>query len=179
MRYAQLITLAAAKKPDVLLEIGTHRGARAKLLKAHCKRYFGFDLWEAGNDETDRRESNGKGRSTIAQARQALEGAHYELIAGDTRETLPAFCARGIKADFVFIDGGHSVETIASDFKNVLQFLNPGAMVVFDDYYEPEREGFGCNAIVRGMGHRLMGGDLIDGTLIRLVKYVHGSYRLN
>jgi hypothetical protein len=46
-------------------------------------------------------------------------------------------------------------------------------MVVFDDYYEPEREGFGCNRIVAGIEHELLDGDTFDGTLIRLVKYVH------
>src|ERR1035437_3667462 len=115
VRYDKLIVLAAAKKPGVLIEIGTHRGARARLLKAYCKRYYGFDLWESGSEEIDRRESNGKGRSSQAQAAEALAGADFELIAGNTRETLTAFCARGINADFVFIDGGHSVETIGSD----------------------------------------------------------------
>lgn len=173
MRYDQLIALAAEKKPDVLIEIGTHRGVRAKLLKAHCKRYIGFDLWEAGTDEIDRRESNGKGRSTRAQAAQALAGVDAELIAGDTVDTLPEFWERGVKADFVFIDGGHSVGTISSDWQWTRRMLNPGAVVVFDDYYEPERDGFGCNRIVADIPHELLGGDSFNGTLIRLVKYVH------
>ena len=173
MRYDELIALAAKKKPAVLIEIGAHRGARAKLLKVHCQQYFGFDLWESGNDETDKRESNGKGRSTRAQAEQALAGAKFELIAGDTRETLPAFCERGINVDFAFIDGGHSVETIASDWVCVRKMLAPGAVVVFDDYYEPERAGFGCNKIVANIPHQVLSGDTFDGTLIRLVKYVH------
>jgi predicted O-methyltransferase YrrM len=173
MRYDQLIALAAAKKPDVLIEIGTHKGARAKLLKAHCKRYIGFDLWEFGDDETDRRESNGKGRSTRAQAAQALAGGDFELIAGNTLDTLPALWERGVVADFVFIDGGHSVETIESDWHWTRRMLKPGAVVVFDDYYEPERAGFGCNSIVAGIPHELLSGDSFNGTLIRLVKYVH------
>lgn len=178
MRYDQLIALAAQKKPDVLIEIGTHKGARARLLKAHCKRYYGFDLWEAGSDATDKRESNGKGRSTKAQAEAALAGSEFELIAGDTRKTLNAFWERstgrfGTKADFVFIDGGHSIETIASDWGWIRQMLNPGAVVVFDDWYEPQRRGFGCNAIVSGIEHELLDGDTFNGTLIRLVKYVH------
>ena len=173
MRYDRLIALAAEKKPDVLIEIGTHRGNNAKRLKVHCKKYYGFDLWEGGNEETDRRESNGKGRSTKAQAAEALADADFELIAGDTLDTLPAFWERGIKADFVFIDGGHSIGTISSDWNWTRRMLNPGAVVVFDDYYEPERDGFGCNLIVAGIDHELLGGDTFDGTLIRLVKYVH------
>ncbi len=173
MRYDKLIELAAEKKPNVLIEIGTHRGARAKVLKYHCKRYYGFDLWEAGDVDTDRRESNGKGRSTRAQAEASLAGADFELIAGDTRETLPQFAERGVKVDFAWIDGGHSVETIGSDWRYVRQMLAPGAVVVFDDYYEPERDGFGCNRIVAEIEHELLDGDTFDGTLIRLVRYIH------
>lgn len=174
MRYDKLIQLAAQKKPDVLVEIGTHRGARAKLLKAHCKLYYGFDLWEDGNDETDKRESNGKGRSTLSQAWNVLSGFEsWELIQGDTRYTLPKFAERGIKVDFAWIDGGHSVETISSDWDYIRQILNPGAIVVFDDHYTPARPGFGCNTIVAGIPHELLDGDTFDGTLIRLVKYVH------
>lgn len=175
MRYDKLIELAASKKPDVLVEIGTHRGLRAKLLKAHCKQYYGFDFWESGNDETDRRESNGKGRSTKAQAEQALAGSRFELIAGDTRITLPEFYKRGIKIDFAWIDGGHSVETIRSDWNWISKMLNPGAVVIFDDWYAPERDGFGCNSIVAGIKHELLDGDLINGTTIRLVKYIEAN----
>ena len=173
MRYEQLIELAAKKKPDVLIEIGTHRGNNAKRLKEHCRKYYGFDLWEAGSEETDRRESNGKGRSTQVEAACALEGAKFELIQGDTNETLPKFVKRGIKADFVFIDGGHSVETIASDWRNVSDMLVHGTLVVFDDYYEPEIEGFGCNEIVKTIPHKLLSGDVFGLTTIRLVKYDH------
>lgn len=176
MRYDELIAIAAKKKPGVLIEIGTHKGARAKLLKVHCKRYFGFDLWEYGDEENDRRESNGKGRSTMARAVQALAGSNFELIAGNTLDSLPAFCARGILVDFAFIDGGHSVKTIASDWRWVSGILAPGAVVVFDDYYEPERKGFGCNRIVAGIEHELIeGGDTFDGTLIRLVKHINAK----
>ena len=173
MRYDLLIQLAAQKKPNILVEIGTHKGARAKLLKAHCLEYYGFDLWEAGTAETDAAESNGKGRSSKAQAAAALAGSRFELIAGNTRETLPEFAKRGIPIDFAWIDGGHSVETIASDWHWISQMLAPSAIVVFDDYYEPERPGFGCNRIVAGIPHELLAGDLIGGTTIRLVKYVH------
>jgi len=173
VRYDKLIALAAEKKPGLLIEIGTHKGVRARLLKAHCSYYIGLDLWELGSDETDKRESNGKGRSTKSQAVEALAGVRFELIAGDTRQTLPALCERGVLADFVFIDGGHSVETIASDWHWISKMLKPGSVVVFDDYYEPERKGFGCNRIVADIEHELLDGDTFEGTSIRLVKYVH------
>lgn len=174
MRYDDLLRLADKKRPKVLIEIGTHRGTRAAALKSYCRKYYGFDLWESGNENTDAIERNGKGRSTKAQAAAALHGADFELIEGDTKETLPRFVERGIFADFVFIDGGHSVETIASDFDNVRKILNPGAVVVFDDYYTPESPGFGCNRIVSSLKHKMMASDVMNGDLtISLVSYEH------
>lgn len=173
MRYEELLRLAAQKNPQVLIEIGTHRGKRARSLAPLCRHYYGFDLWEAGNDETDLRERNGKGRSTMIDVLK-LVGSQAELIQGDTRVTLQAFVNRGIKADFVFIDGGHSVETITSDFYWISKILNPKAVVVFDDFYEPEVPGFGCNTIIEKISHTLLDGDKqVDGTMVRLVKYVH------
>ena len=171
MRYEQLIWLARVRKPKVLVEIGTHRGVRAQELKLYCVQYYGFDLWEEGNDETDAIERNGKGRSTMAEARLALAGIEYELIRGNTRETLPEFVKRGIKVDFAFIDGGHSVETIRSDWENVHLMMNPGGLVVFDDYYTPQVPGFGCNEIVKDLKHSILPrSDTFNDVAISLVK---------
>lgn len=53
--------------------------------------------------------------------------------------------------DFVFIDGGHSIETVASDWNSVKDFMGDKTVVVFDDYYphlSPGISGMGCREIV-------------------------------
>ena len=45
------------------------------------------------------------------------------LFKGDTKVTLPKFVKEKIKIDFAFIDGGHSFNTINSDWKNVNQII--------------------------------------------------------
>jgi hypothetical protein len=59
-------------------------------------------------------------------------------------------------ADLAFIDGGHSVATIDSDYRN----LQDCRAVVFDDYYLPLPDGrihidtklYGCNKVVDEIG---------------------------
>lgn len=128
--------------------------------KVHCRRkdiqYFGFDLFEDLSEVELRKEF-----SKMPSAKQEVEekliktGANFKLFKGYTAETLPDFVryakTHGISADFIFIDGGHAIKTITSDWENVRQLINNKTVVVFDDYYrnnEPEIQGYGCNAII-------------------------------
>jgi hypothetical protein len=55
------------------------------------------------------------------------------------------------RADFIFIDGGHSFETISSDWKYTEELMGPGSVAIFDDYYtEPDEAiaGMGCQETV-------------------------------
>ena len=77
-----------------------------------------------------------------------------EIYAGNSKDTLPAFLERHGEqsVDFAFIDGGHSVDTIRSDWEHVKKIIKPGGVVVFDDYYEgmpvSELEKYGCNKVL-------------------------------
>lgn len=156
MRYDQIVPILERKKPAVSVEIGVHKGHRARIIAQHSQMYYGFDLWEMGDEALDKAEYNGKGRSLKQHAKDSLAGRNYELIQGNTLETLPEFLKRGVLVDFAFVDGGHSKPTIASDWHWLRQMLAPGAIVVFDDYYVPESLWFGCNDIMRDLPHRLL-----------------------
>ena len=89
------------------------------------------------------------------KARILEAGINAELIQGNTRETLPDY--NGEEFDFAFIDGGHSIETIQSDWENVKRLMRPGGLVVFDDYYEGpiDTDQFGANKVVECLKHEL------------------------
>jgi predicted O-methyltransferase YrrM len=163
IRYQQLSGLIDDAKPQTIVEIGTHVGARAVMMCLQALkhndqvRYIGYDLFDEANPDTDRIEMNGKGRAPMVTARKRLDeiaGKHpqfsYTLVKGNTRDTLHG---DKIAADFVFIDGGHSVETIRGDYKAV----EGSKVVVFDDYYTGiNTEKFGCNSIVADIPHRVL-----------------------
>ena len=71
------------------------------------------------------------------KSRLAGTGADVELVKGWTHETLPEYAHAhpDYKADLIFIDGGHSIETIQSDWDNVQSFISKDSVVIFDDYY--------------------------------------------
>ncbi len=158
MRYSYLIQRVAEKQPGVILEVGTWDGARAlEMLEVVPKaEYIGFDLFESGDPKTDQVEYNMKKHVSLAAVRQKLAGYKATLVMGNTRTTLPGF-TYSKPIDFVWLDGGHSVETIASDWKAIKPLLAPGAEVWFDDYYTggPDIGRVGCNQIVATLPHVL------------------------
>ncbi|MFW9943667.1 MAG: class I SAM-dependent methyltransferase [Candidatus Sifarchaeia archaeon] len=145
MRLEQVINYVEDKKPGVFLEIGTWNGTMAKaLLKLGAKKYIGFDLWEEGSEELDDIENNAKKRVTEEEVRERLDGAlktygegkEYELIKGNTRETLKKYVKdKEFFVDVCLIDGGHSAATIKNDFLNVLKIMKDDGVIFMDDYY--------------------------------------------
>lgn len=177
MRYDQLPELIVKARPQLIVEVGTHRGARAMLMcraALSCRNnvhYIGYDLFDEATAETNAIEMNGKGSGDIAVVWQKLDllkdhnpGFTYDLIKGNTRQTLHG---KNIMADFAFIDGGHSVETIRGDY----EALKHSRLVVFDDYYMSgiDTAKFGCNSVIADIPHKVLPReDVFGGTAIRM-----------
>jgi predicted O-methyltransferase YrrM len=160
MRYDQLIDAVRQKAPNSILEIGTWDGRRAMQMLAVAPegcQYHGFDLFEDATRETDAIEKNVKPHHYMEQVLDRLSGFNALLYKGNTRETLPAF-APDRPIDFVWIDGGHSVETIRSDWENIKRVIAPDAWVFFDDYYTGsiDTSKFGCNLIIADLKHEIL-----------------------
>jgi predicted O-methyltransferase YrrM len=153
-RYKTLIAEVEDRQPKTILEVGTHRGNSAITMVNKAKEYnddvfyYGFDIFDWGNDQFMDREFNGKSHANIGRAKRRLrrEGVQHKLVAGNTVKTLARFSPER-QIDFVFIDGGHSVETIESDWKNVEKFMDDETVVIFDDYYE-NRDDYGCKTLI-------------------------------
>lgn len=156
MRYQQLLPIIAKAKPKVIVEVGTWNGLRAiemcteALKHQDSVHYTGFDLFEHASDETDARELNVKAHHSFKDAHARLRtfkndnpGFEFALYPGDTRESLRDV---SLTPDLAFIDGGHSIETIRSDY----EALKGAKVIVFDDFYEggPDTGKFGCNSLI-------------------------------
>lgn len=161
MRYDQLLSLAAVYKPRSIVEIGTNHGDRGIALCREALRhhstvsYTGYDVFDTKDAEFHRDVFNGKGafaKDVVAhrfdEIKSQYPGFQYQLHQGTTDETLHP---HDVRADFVFIDGDHRVDTIARDYNAVKH----SKVVVFDDYYSEapgcekiDTNVFGCNLIV-------------------------------
>jgi hypothetical protein len=170
-RYGNVTKTIAEYEPLTICEIGTFSGRRAiSMLLAALKynngvSYIGYDLFEEASDETDTEEFNGKTtRTEVSKVKEVIENKvtrkvrknkngdfEVELVKGNTNDVL-----RKGKYDFVYIDGGHHIDTIRHDYSKVRR----SKVIIFDDYYDCDdkdllakrTEKFGCNNLI----HELM-----------------------
>lgn len=144
-RYGYLYKEIRATKARRILEIGTWNGDRGvKMIGVASEsalpgavEYYGFDLFE--ELERARFESEiSKWPPTMREAEEKLRatGAHVQLFKGDTLVSLPAAALTLPKMDFIYIDGGHSLETIQNDWDNASKLMHEKTVVLFDDYWQ-------------------------------------------
>jgi hypothetical protein len=180
-RYRQLADLIRTYGSETFVEVGTWNGGRAVEMalasfeskdKVH---YIGFDLFEEATEELDKYELNSKPHNTIVAVNNRLQefadkmkekGKEFtfELHKGDSKETLYKAKESIANANFAFIDGGHSEETVLSDYAN----LKHCDVIVFDDYFSKDQEGniladeyLGTNRLVDGFEKTLTEGRCI------------------
>lgn len=166
-RYSAVTDAIRAQKAKAILEVGTWNGDRAIAMAGAALEgggkvlYVGFDLFERMTADKAKAELNVKTPSPEVAVKgklDAFKAKHgdfsFMLYRGDTRQTLPQFVnAFGPGAiDLVWLDGGHSVETVASDWAHCRKVVRPGGVILLDDFYssmEPAfLKKFGCNVLV-------------------------------
>ena len=128
-----------------IMEIGTYTGDHAlkmietaeKLNSTKTVHYYGFDVFEDMTKELFDYEV-AKWPSSMSEIHLKLSNttADVELIKGNSNITLPLFIERNknIHIDLIFIDGGHSVETMQSDWNNISKIIDDDTIVLCDDY---------------------------------------------
>ncbi len=126
-------------QPQRICEIGTHNGDSACQFidylapRVPSLHYTGYDIFDLARDNLDRIEGNGKGPGSfetanqrLSERRQQYSNFDFNLVMGNTRETM----STPDTYDFVYIDGGHSYETVMHDYSMV----RGSRVIVFDDY---------------------------------------------
>lgn len=154
-RYKYLLKAVRKNKARKIMEIGTWTGIHAEGMIEEAKKhyspseveYYGFDLFELLDDKTSVKEFSIPPPS-LAEIKKKLEksGAKINLYRGYTQNTLPAVIDRLPIMDFIYIDGGHSLETIRNDWDYAKTLMDKNTVVVFDDYWN--RDDAGCKKII-------------------------------
>ena len=160
-RYDWVPGLVDASKSRYLMEIGTWTGERALAMIEAAKKhhdpkdihYYGYDLFEEMSPEMLEVERSKQPWSEgLVSKRLAHTGANIHLVKGNTHETLhPITPYTGGPMDFIFIDGGHSFETITSDWEGIQPYIGASTIILFDDCYynDPEDVGrTGCQMLI-------------------------------
>ena len=135
-------------KPNTICEIGTHDAKSAVQFVDYCLKYnpnllyVGYDIFDdVKNDQAFHiKEINGKGAGNYNTATNNLlhrktkkNNFKFKLFKGYTQDTLTKSVY-----DFVYIDGGHSYETVKHDYNK----LKESKVIVFDDYQTDDVKKF-------------------------------------
>ena len=116
------------------LEIGTHNGGSIMTVmqSKYNTKFYGVDVW------------GGDINRLYAQENITKHNKHqhdFELIKGNSMsdDTFNKVVTKCPSVDFLFIDGGHNYDNVINDFNRYSKLVNPGGLIVFDDYLMFER----------------------------------------
>lgn len=154
-RYKYLFSTVKENKAKKIMEIGTWTGIHAEGMIEEAKKYYspneveyyGFDLFEMLDRDTGLKEFSIPPPSLeIIQNKLKKTGANIHLYKGYTKDSLPKVINKLPEMDFIYIDGGHSVETIKNDWKYAQKVMGLKTVVIFDDYWN--KDDAGCKKII-------------------------------
>ena len=165
-RYRHLFKKILDCEPLSILEIGVYKGKRsiemiklANEINNNKTIYYGFDLFENISLKKIYKEASKKPLK-LELLKKKIEKINSKkrthLIKGDTIKSLKTFSKKKKIIDFIFIDGGHSLKTIKSDWNNVKKLINKKSEVVFDDYYHDDSlsHKFGCKKLIDNLSNK-------------------------
>jgi predicted O-methyltransferase YrrM len=150
LRYSHLVETIERYRCRRIMEIGTWNGWHAEdMIRAATKywppdkvEYYGFDMFEDIDDAKISAEISKRPPPQAAvEARLRATGARIQLLKGDTTATLPEATARLPPMDLIFVDGGHSYETVSSDWEHCRRLMHKNTVVLLDDYWGQEEAG--------------------------------------
>lgn len=151
LEYSELLySLVSSIKPKNILEIGTARGfGTAIMAKAafdskieNCK-IVSFDIRNPKskiNWHAEKHNDNDPFKDRVLSLEDIWNEydpskSLMEKISFTNQSLLNSISKLNNKIDFVFIDGDHTYSGVKNDFESIESYLNPNAVVLFDDYY--------------------------------------------
>ena len=151
-----LVSLAKLTSARAMFEFGTYMGATSLLLAVNSPAHARITTLDLPPDYIDHDKPEGNEEVSILQndvendnylrRRFAENGASYidradPVTRGKILRILQDSRSLDIKApaladgfDFIFIDGGHDYETIATDTAHALQMAKSDAIIIWHDY---------------------------------------------
>jgi len=147
-------------KPKQFLEVGVFQGVTSRniceklnLIHQNQFKYFGIDIFEDTNNILDDKEMTSKHNKISNPIKHLLYNVIFKknlnslksvnsllkkfnknvtLYKGLSSKMLPKINLS--KIDFVFLDGGHSYETVKNDLHLILKDIKKNKVIICDDY---------------------------------------------
>jgi predicted O-methyltransferase YrrM len=147
-------------KPKHFLEVGVFQGVTSRniceklnLIHQNQFKYYGIDIFEDGDDLLDNKEMTSKHNkisnpikhllyniifkenlNSLKSVKELLKkfNNNVTLYKGLSEKVLPKINISEI--DFIFLDGGHSYETVKNDLFLILKDIKKNKVIICDDY---------------------------------------------
>jgi len=157
--YRGLFEVIKEIVPANIMEIGTSSGQTAigmirvagQFSEEDQIAYYGIDLFESGKPSQWELEFTGgyipPAKADVEARLRAETAADINLVAFDSKLLHDVPAEERLKMDLIFIDGGHSLETVASDWEYAKSSMHEKTVVVLDDYF-PELPFIGAKTVV-------------------------------
>jgi SAM-dependent methyltransferase len=75
--------------------------------------------------------------TALARAGQKGAKVNFEKLKGRSAEILPQMIGAKLKFDFIYVDGDHRADAVLRDLIHSFDLLNPGGVLIADDYLWP------------------------------------------
>ena len=179
-------------KPKNFLEVGVFQGVTSrniceKLNKIHQNqfKYYGIDIFEHADDLLDNKEMTTKHNkisnpikhllyniifkenlNSIKSVKKLLEKFkdNITLYIGLSEEILPKIDISEI--DFVFLDGGHSYETVKNDLFLILKGIKKNKIIICDDY---DQKSYGVKKAVDELINDVTEIKILNKRLVKII----------
>ena len=179
-------------KPKNFLEVGVFQGVTSRnvcemLKKLHDNnfKYYGVDIFEDSDEKTDLKESTLKNNkisnpfkhllfniilkqnlNSFESVRKLLEKfeSNIFLIKGYSHEALLKIDISEI--EFVFLDGGHSYETVKEDLRLILKDIKKNMIIICDDY---DQDGYGVKRAVDELKNQVTDIINLNDRLVKII----------
>ena len=138
-RYKHLLNYLRHTYCEKILEIGVWKGDTSRLMLLWSKNkqveYHGIDVFEISNSDLVKKEVSlvADSMNSILKRLKKISQNVY-LYKGYSTDVFEPLSKKGIKFDCIWIDGGHSYETVKFDFEHYSQLLQKNGIIFIDDY---------------------------------------------
>jgi len=126
--------------PKTYIEIGTWKMGTFEYMNSKLPsgvKMMGFDLFEDAPSEEIAPDEMGLSYDESMKLVSEWD-REVVLVKGDTKNTLQNGCLQDIESPVVvYLDGGHSYETVKSDFWNLHSKVDSG-FIILDDWMNPD-----------------------------------------
>ena len=179
-------------KPKNFLEVGVFQGVTSRnvcemLKKLHDNnfKYYGVDIFEDSDEKTDLKESTLKSNkisnpfkhlifniilkknlNSFESVRKLLKKfeSNVFLIKGFSHEAILKIDISEI--EFVFLDGGHSYETVKEDLRLILKDIKKNMIIICDDY---DQGGYGVKRAVDELKNQVTDVINLNDRLVKII----------